>query len=262
MGQYKCKIIEQVKIAKDIYCMTLEAAEITQKCVPGQFVHVRVNQGINPLLRRPFSIHRVHRNRGCIELLYRVVGLGSEAMAMYQRGHILDMMGPLGKGFTLDASFSHALIIAGGMGSAPVFFLMDALAARKKKATLFWGVKKGEEIFGLPEIEKSGVDVKVATEDGLLGYHGLVTDLAKDYILQHGKDKTLAGFVCGPKKMLKRVQEISEKTDFCWQVSCEERMACGIGVCMGCAVKVKQGGYKMVCSDGPVFDLREIVFDE
>ncbi|RKY53487.1 MAG: dihydroorotate dehydrogenase electron transfer subunit, partial [Candidatus Neomarinimicrobiota bacterium] len=175
---------------------------------------------------------------------------------------ILDLLGPLGIGFYLEGSFSHALVVAGGMGSAPIFFLIDKLLELKKRITFFWGVKNKNEIFALKDLRNSGVDVRIITEDGSMGRKGLITDILKPFLAEHREDRSLEGFVCGPVKMLKQVQGMAEITTFGWQVSLEERMACGVGVCMGCGVKMKEGGYKMVCSDGPVFNLREILFDD
>jgi len=110
-------------------------------------------------------------------------------------------------------------------------------------------------------LKNSGVDVSIATEDGSMGEEGLVTGILQSFLVEHKADHSVKGFVCGPGGMLKQVQKMAETTVFDWQVSLEERMACGIGVCMGCGVKMKQGGYKMVCSDGPVFNLGEILLD-
>lgn len=261
MGQFACRVLKQIEITGDIYRMSLKAVEIAQECQPGQFVHLRVSQGMDPLLRRPFSIHRVNREKGEVEILYRVVGRGTEMMREAKNGHVFQLMGPLGRGFSVGGSFSHALVVVGGMGSAPVFFLIDELVALGKCVTLLWGVSEGGEIFDLSNLKESGVEVKLATEDGSVGKKGLVTDILKPFLIGHRENLSTEGFVCGPKAMLKRIQEMAGETEFNWQVSLEERMACGVGVCMGCAVKMKQGDYRMVCSDGPVFDLKEIVCD-
>lgn len=261
MGQYKCKIQNQTPINEDITLMSLEAEEIALESYSGQFVHVKVCQGIDPLLRRPLSIHRVDRQEGTVELLYRVVGRGTDMMRRTEKGHVYDLMGPLGKGFRLDKPFSHALVIAGGMGSAPIFFLIDELIALEKRVTLLWGVREASEIFRVTGLKDRGVEVELATEDGTLGHKGLVTDLLKRFLAERGEDPDMEGFVCGPRAMLKLVQSMADATSFDWQVSMEERMACGVGVCLGCGVRMRQGGYRMVCSDGPVFDLKEVLLD-
>ena len=149
MGQYSCHVLDQTEITKDIYRMLLKIDEIAQDGHPGQFVHLRIGCGTDPLLRRPLSIHRVDREQGRIELLYRVVGRGTELMRKAERGDFYDLLGPLGRGFRMDGSFSHAIVVAGGMGSAPIFFLIDELLLLDKQVTLFWGVKCESEIFVL-----------------------------------------------------------------------------------------------------------------
>jgi len=120
-------LIHQKAITQDIFHMTFNAPEIAREAQPGQFVHMRVTEGIDPLLRRPLSIHRIDRQKGTLEILYRVVGRGTALMCKAESGDCFDLMGPLGKGFRIDDSFTHALVVAGGMGSAPVFFLIDEL---------------------------------------------------------------------------------------------------------------------------------------
>jgi len=178
-------------------------------------------------------------------------------------GDPLDVMGPLGRGFDLSGNFSRALIVAGGMGGAPVFFLIDALLSLGKQVTLLWGVGDGREIFGTDEYVRKGVDVRVATEDGSLGHRGYVTELLDVFLKTHAQDQSFRGFVCGPECMLLPVQRFARKTVFSWQASLEERMACGVGVCQGCGVRIRnQAEYRMVCKDGPVFDLKEILFHD
>ncbi len=261
MGVYQCQVLEQIQITENSYRLILKANEIAQDCDPGQFVYMRVVKGIDPLLRRPFSIHRVDREKGKIELLYRVIGQGTEIVRNARPGYLFQLMGPLGRGFSLEGSYSTAVIVAGGIGVAPAFFLIDKLLALKKRIVFYWGVKIGSEIFGIRELERSGIELHLATEDGSIGYHGLITDLLQKFLDSRSADFSLIGFVCGPKKMLKEVKRIAAQTSFHWQVSLEERMACGVGVCQGCAVKLKNGNYSMVCSDGPVFDLGAVEFD-
>ena len=259
MGLYSCKLINQERISQDIFRMLLESEEIASDSRPGQFVHLRVAEGEDPLLRRPLSVHRVHREEGTFELLYRVVGRGTAMMSEAEAETVFDMMGPLGKGFRTDGDFTHTLVVAGGMGSAPVFFLMDELIASGKNVSLLWGAKQDDEIFGVSELEASGVQVLIATEDGSLGHCGMITELLERKLGDLSDPDAVRGFVCGPEPMLRCIQDIAKNTSFDWQVSVEERMACGVGVCIGCAVSTTDG-YRMVCSDGPVFDLKEVVF--
>ncbi len=241
--------------------MTLEGQAIVQSCQPGQFVHLKVTTGQDPFLRRPFSIHKIDRNAGTFDLLYKVVGRGTAIMRETPAGTSFDTMGPLGSEFRIDDTFSHALVVAGGMGIAPVFFLIDALLGASKDVTLFWGARSSGEIFGLDAIRSRGVKVHTATEDGSDGVCGMVCDALDPILKKYRDDSTAGGFVCGPHGMLKAVQNQAMNTVFDWQASAEERMACGAGVCLGCAIPMRSGGFKMACTDGPVFDLKEILFD-
>lgn len=255
---YSCIISEHVKISGDIFSMTLNAAEIAEAARPGQFLQVRVSTSIDPLLRRPFSIHRINRKKGQIMLLYRVIGKGTAILAQKVVGEEVDVMGPLGNGFSIQKPFNHALIVAGGMGSAPVFFLMDELRSMGKNISFLWGAKTGCEIFSIDELKQTDINLLLATEDGTLGETGFVTDCLQRYLEDFNPSEVM-GFVCGPAAMIYTVQKMALETSFEWQVSVEERMACGVGVCMGCAVPISTNDFKLVCKDGPVFDLKEIV---
>jgi dihydroorotate dehydrogenase electron transfer subunit len=260
--QFSCTCVRQISISDTIFILTLKTYIHIPIFQPGQFVQLQVHKGNDPLLRRPFSIHRINREESTFDILYRVVGRGTEILSMVATGDTLDAIGPLGNGFQINHSFQNALIVVGGMGCAPVFFLIDELIASKKQITLLWGAKDKIEIFNISFFKKMGVDVRTATENGSMGHHGLVTDLLKSYIKENREKDFYEGFLCGPESMLKCVQSIISTTPFNWQVSVEKRMACGIGVCLGCAVKNKTDGYKMACSEGPVFNLKEVVFHE
>ena len=255
----ECEIIHQRKITKNILHTRISAPEIARQAKPGQFVHIRIQKGIDPLLRRPISLHRISEKSGEIELLYRVVGHGTRLLSEKAAGARIDLMGPLGHGFDLTGSFSHALIVAGGMGGAPVFFLIDELLKLKKQVTLLWGVRDGQEIFHENEFQNRGVHLQLATEDASKGHCGQVTDLLSDYMHQHPMND-LRGFVCGPECMITEVQKIVKNNKSSWQVSMERIMACAVGVCLGCAIRTRSHGIQMVCQHGPVFDLKEIVF--
>ena len=255
------KLVKQEEICKDVFRIRIEVPEIAKICTPGQFIHLKVHDGIDPLLRRPFSIHGVSAQQGTLDLLYRVVGQGSRTMAGMKIGDRWNIMGPLGNGFNLDLDFDHALIVAGGMGSAPVLFLIQHLLSMKKKITFLWGARVCDEIFGVKELTNAGMDVRIATDDGSRGHHGFVTDLLKEFLIEHAENRQMLGFVCGPEPMMAGVQKLAVSTVFPWQVSMERHMACGVGVCMGCGITKTTGAMEMVCKDGPIFDLREVDFN-
>jgi len=249
--------------------MVLTCSGLKGEYEPGQFFMVRIGQGYEPLLRRPFSIHWMDGQY--LELLYRVVGKGTERMASLGPGQELDLLGPLGKGFRIPEDWRFALLVAGGMGVAP----LRALAARlstglqaersglqanpqRRRITLLIGARRAEDVLGREDFERLGAEVLVTTEDGSLGEKGMATDLLREVLSRCSSDQDLPSllYACGPRPMLARVAQMAGELRIACQVSLEEFMACGIGACVGCAVEVKDQGspYQLVCKDGPVFD--------
>jgi dihydroorotate dehydrogenase electron transfer subunit len=255
MKRHFGSVVRQEALTSDIHRLTLVCEGIADSAVPGQFVHVRVARGIDPLLRRPFSIHGVDRTKGTFDLLYRVVGRGTGLLSQTLTGS-LDIMGPLGKGFDLTAK-DEVTVVAGGMGVAPIIYLLNEFLDKGVRPVFFWGVKHSREFFGVNELRERGVDVRLTSEDGLAGEAGLITQSLSAWLADHPEAFDLPGYVCGPKPLLAAVDGVL-KSSLSWQVSVEESMACGVGVCAGCAVKLRSGGYRMACSDGPVFRLGEV----
>lgn len=249
----KVEIIANQKVTKDYFKLTFNAPLIAKLAKPGQFVNVRINEGVEPLLRRPFSIHRVMHNS--ISLLYKVVGRGTEILSEKKPGEHLDIIGPLGKGFEYSSPVrqfaSSPVLIAGGMGVAPLVFLAEKLTDYRPIVLI--GAKTKSEILCAKEFKDLGCEVKIATDDGSQGFKGKVTELLKDLL------GTI--YACGPKPMLKEIARISQEFKVPAQVSLEEHMACAIGACLGCVVKTKNGS-KRVCADGPVFKQEQINWRE
>lgn len=261
MRQLNCKIIENKKTVERFYKMRIEAPYIARKARPGQFIEVRCSCGTDPLLRRPLGVHRVLKNG--IELLYEVVGKSTELLSEKKMGGYLDIIGPLGNGFIYGpkAPRPHApILVAGGIGVAPLVALAESLAYRKKQKTyVLIGAKTKSHILCESEFKKIGCEVKVSTEDGSKGHKGYVTDILK-YLLKTINCQSSGIYACGPHPMLKAVAHMARYVNIPCQVSLEERMACGVGVCLGCPVKIRKQGYKMVCKDGPVFNAEEILW--
>jgi len=270
MKQIEAKILKNEKIAAGFYRMRVKAPYLAKNSKPGQFVEVRCSDGSDPLLRRPLGVHRVTKNG--IEMLYEIVGKGTELLSRKVTGEALDVIGPLGNGFDLNQQTGkqanrQTALVAGGIGVAPLLALAEDLAhsveriayRKRPKIYVLIGAKTKSHILCEKEFKKLGAEVLVSTEDGSCGKKGLVTDLLKN-ILAPGPWPLATIYACGPAGMLKTVAHIARATHIPCQVSLEERMACGVGVCLGCPVKVRSGEYKMVCKDGPVFDVEEIAW--
>ena len=260
MIQDKARIISNENIKGSYWHCVAESKAISKAASPGQFVNVKFGEQPEPLLRRPFSIHMVEGTR--IKIMYEVLGRSTQIFSQKKAGDVLDIIGPLGNGFDyqLSAVSRHlSVIVAGGMGVAPLVFLASKL--KKRDTIVLLGAKTKNHVFCEGEFKKMGYQVKVATDDGSKGFKGKVTDLLKDILSLAISHKPLAIYACGPKPMLKEISVVSAKYNISAQISLEEHMGCGIGACLGCVVDTKDG-YRRVCHDGPVFDAGQIIWRE
>ena len=253
MKQVEAKILENKKIKKDHYVLTVKSAVLSSKTKPGQFFNVRITKAPGTFLRRPLGAHDV--GEGKVKLLYKVVGDATKALSLKKKNEIMDIIGPLGNGFDIRPK-KEAILVGGGHGIAPLFFLAKKLVSKKIKTTVLIGAKKKEHVVSDEEIKKLGVKVCIATEDGTKGHKGFVTELLKKELSK----KEVNIYACGPKPMLKEVARIAKENNTPCQLSLEAYMACGIGTCLGCAIKTT-GGYKMVCKDGPIFDAKDVIWE-
>jgi len=245
------EIVFNKRVAAGACLIGLRSPEIAAEAGPGQFVMVRVGRDMDPLLRRPFSICGVVDD--LVLVLYRVVGRGTRILSDAREGELLQVLGPLGKGFVPPKAGRHAILAAGGMGLAPLLFLSRTMAP--ETYTFFAGFGSADQIVWPDELGFSGMEMRISTDDGSAGHHGLVTEL-----LEKGPAGLSGGggmvFSCGPLPMLKAVAAITHERAVPCQVSLEAAMACGLGACQGCAVKAVPGkdrAYWHVCQDGPVF---------
>jgi dihydroorotate dehydrogenase electron transfer subunit len=266
MKQTQCKILSNEKLGAGFYRMRVASTYLAKNSKPGQFAEIRCAKATDPLLRRPFGIHRTFT--GGVEFLYEVVGKGTELLAGLEKDKLLDVIGPLGHGFDIRPKRGTSILVAGGNGVAPLLFLAEKLAAKKEKAYVLIGGCSKSHILCEEDFKKTGAKVLITTEDGTRGYKGLITHLLHkmftSYELRHA-----AVYACGPTGMLKAVAKIAQDNLAACQVSLEEHMACGVGVCLGCPVRIKRGRglqgagyeYKMVCKDGPVFDAKDVLWE-
>jgi dihydroorotate dehydrogenase electron transfer subunit len=258
ISQQKAEIVRTEKLSTDIYRFTIKAPNMASACRPGQFVMVRSGEGIDPLLRRPFSVHQVTEG-GLVQILFKVIGKGTQALSSMQTGQQMDILGPLGKGFIYSNDLKHYLV-GGGIGIAPLLFLAKQMLNKNEPSaiTVLIGSRTKEEIAPLVEdFESMGLGVQVATEDGSLGKQGLVTDLMAPL---HNENKAMV-YACGPYPMLKAVVSVCRDKNWGCQVSLETLMACGLAACLGCAVlRADMNGYVHACKDGPVFDAGDVAW--
>lgn len=246
-----CSRVEKVeRLAPDVFSVWITAQAIAKKIKPGQFIGVKVPERNDLLLRRPFSVADVQRDR--LRVVFRVVGPGTEKLARSRKSDQWDILGPLGKAAPLVEN-RNVVVCGGGVGAAPLFYLTRILKMRNR-VTVVLGAKRSSELILTSDFRKLIGKVLVATEDGGQGVRGLVTCLLERVVVEIEKPVV---FACGPKPMLNALSQWSEKI-LIWAFL-EQRMGCGTGVCYGCAVEKKDGGYFRLCQDGPVVRLNEVV---
>lgn len=250
------EITANEEVASQVFLLTVFEPLIAQAAMPGQFCMIAAmphGQTTDPLLKRPLSIHSVHD--GTLSFLYRRIGHGTTLLSQKKTGESLELIGPLGHGF--DLTKDNYVLVGGGMGIAPMLFAAEDLYAHNKKTMVVLGARKAAE---LPErilrpFKKASHELYLLTEDGSLGEKGLVTAGLSKALQQQKIDAVLA---CGPFPMLNAVNCLAEKSGVSCQVSLEAYMACGIGACLGCAVRAREGGYLHVCKDGPVINANSV----
>ncbi|MCX7843404.1 MAG: dihydroorotate dehydrogenase electron transfer subunit [Clostridia bacterium] len=256
----KEKIVAISKLAQDIYKMTFLSRYVAKNSMPGQFVNINCQEGIDALLRRPISICSVDRQLDTFDIVFQVKGAGTEYLAKKQLGDEIDMIGPLGKPFTIFPKNERVAVVGGGIGIFPLHNLLKECRWGEKKA--FLGFRSAGCIVMESEFKSACDELFISTDDGSIGHKGLVTDLLEQEI-QNGSFDII--YTCGPTPMIKKVAEIAAAHGIKCQVSLEQRMGCGIGACLVCACKTKSGDgwqYSHVCKDGPVFWSDEVIFDE
>jgi len=260
--QEKCQVLDHKKVGPKHYQLILSSPYISSHAEPGQFVNIRCSESCDPLLRRPLSLHRISKGHKTFELLYEAVGKGTELLTKYFVGEEINALGPLGEGFKINPQKQIAIIVGGGMGVAPLLALAEAIKDKIKAIYVLIGAKSRGLVLCEEDFKKTTDQILLATDDGSYGKKGLVSDILLDFLNDRlgTRDSGLATiYACGPKPMLRAISEIAFQKKIDCQISMEERMACGIGACKGCAIKTKNG-YKMVCKDGPVFEAKEILW--
>lgn len=256
-------VVEQVQIVtkeqlkRDIFKIAIQSEKMTQIALPGQFLEIRVNENIEPFLRRPISISKINPEKNELEFIFQVKGKGTGILSTKKVGDKIDIMGPLGKGTFQFKTYKKISIIGGGIGIFPLYELARQ-ASHNAEITAYLGFRNKDFVVLEDEFSQVSNKLVITTDDGSYQEKGFAIDfLKKDCETQ----KPDCIFACGPLPMLRAVRDFAIENDIPAQVSLEERMGCGIGICLGCAVKDKNAeGYKHVCKDGPVFDVNSVEF--
>ena len=266
----QAEVIVNTRLSDDYNVLTLSAPEIAASVAPGQFVMVKPAPGLDPLLRRPFSVFEVLRDRDghptAITLLNKRIGVGTSCLASARIGERIACLGPLGRPFDAVSPPTHAWMVAGGVGLAPFATLAEALNRGGAAATLFYGARRAADLHRAELFEELGVRVIVATEDGSLGDRGLVTVPLERALAGLSPEAPVRVYACGPTPMMRAVSAMAARFGRRCDVSLEQVMGCGLGGCYSCVVPVRRpdGSPHFVrsCLAGPVFDGGEIVWEE
>ncbi len=256
-----CTIAKNEQVSETVFRLTLHAGELALQSAPGQFVNIRVQDGPVPLWRRPLSVYAVDRQAGSLRLLFEVRGAGTRMLAARQVGTALDLLGPLGSTFAPPPPAAQPILVAGGLGIAPLHFWAQELTQAGRHPLLLFGARTAAGLCAMDDLRQLPAELRLATEDGTQGAKGLVTDLLEEELATRQPEE-MAVYACGPVAMLRAVMRLCTSRGVWGQICLETLMACGFGACMGCAVPARgpspQASYKLVCKDGPVFEMAEI----
>lgn len=253
------KVVSQTELAPHIQSLVLHAPEIASEIQPGQFVNVQVPGDKSQIMRLPFTFARADQHLGTIELIYQVVGDGTRRLSQVSAGESLSVLAPLGSGWRIEKSdFARVLIVCGGLGLAPVLPLARALGHRGIEFDVALGAPSANRVVGVEHFLSYGArEVLVSTDDGTQGHHGFCTALSEKLLGENTYDLIAT---CGPEPMMRIVVRQAEEAGIACQVSMERGMICGFGVCMSCVVDTPRGRV-CVCTEGPVFDAQEVIWD-
>ncbi len=257
----QARIIDK-KSWNNYYLFSLESPRIASQAHPGQFIMVRISHHPYPLLRRPFSIHS--KDEKSVDIFFQVSGFGTDLLSQKKVGDILDILGPLGKGFHGGSSLNGKDVVAagGGRGIAPLYFLAKELRSHGASVKIFYGGKSLEDIPLKEKFKRENFDLYCSTDDGSFGFKGLITEYLKTELEKFTPSRI---FSCGPEEMMKKIAQFAAKKNIPAEFSLESVMGCGFGVCWGCVKRIKKNGeegWAKICEEGPVFSSEEIIWTE
>ena len=256
----KAKLLEKEELKPGIFKFSVQADEIVNTARPGNFIEIRVNDDIEPFLRRPISIYNIDKEKGILEFIFQVKGKGTTILAKRNKGELIDIVGPLGFGPFKYSNFENLGIIGGGIGVFPLYELAKSAKNENKNVNTYLGFRNKDLVVLENEFKQVSNQLTITTDDGSYSQKGFAIDFLKKDI-EAGKIDSI--YACGPLPMLRAVRELALEKNIPCQISLEERMACGLGVCLGCAVKTAKSSkeapeYWHVCKAGPVFQAKDV----
>ena len=256
----KAKLLKKEELKPEIFKFSVQADEIVNTARPGNFIEIRVNDDIEPFLRRPISIYNMDKEKGILEFIFQVKGKGTTILAKRNEGEAIDIVGPLGFGPFKYSNFENLGIIGGGIGVFPLYELAKSAKNENKNVNTYLGFRNKDLVVLENEFKQVSNQLTITTDDGSYSQKGFAIDFLKKDI-EAGKIDSI--YACGPLPMLRAVRELALEKNIPCQISLEERMACGLGVCLGCAVKTAKSSkeapeYWHVCKAGPVFQAKDV----
>lgn len=245
----------------DYYLFSLASPEMAPQAQPGQFIMVRIGRGHHPLLRRPFSIFSAERTS--IDIYFQEVGIGTRLLGQMEPGDVLDIIGPLGKGFTIkeENRGKSVALVGGGRGIAPLFFLAQGLRTQGIEPKFYYGGKALADLPLKTRIDENNFAVSCSTEDGSYGFRGLITEVFESELEVL---RPVFIYACGPDAMLHKIAQTAGERNISAELSLESLMGCGFGACWGCVKKIKKEGeasWTKICEEGPVLAADKIVWE-
>lgn len=258
--QVFAKLVKKEKLLDGLYKFSLETKEIVDIAKPGNFIEIRINENLDPFLRRPISIYNIEKEKGIIEIIFQVKGKGTELLSKKQEGDFIDIIGPLGNGVFKFETHKNIVVIGGGIGIFPLYELTKEAKELNLNIDTYIGFRNKELVVLEKEFENTSNNLTITTDDGSYKNKGF----AIDYLKENLKTKKVdCIYTCGPLPMIKAVKALAEENNIECQISLEEKMGCGLGVCLGCAVKTAKSSkedpqYVHVCKDGPVFESKSV----
>ena len=258
--QVFAELIKKEKLLDDLYKFSVDAKEIVELANPGNFIEIRINENSDPFLRRPISIYNLDKENGVLEFIFQVKGKGTELLAKKKEGDKIDIIGPLGNGTFKFEEYKNIAVIGGGIGIFPLYELSKQAKNAGKKVYTYLGFRNKDLVTLENEFDEVSTMLTITTDDGSYKNSGFAINYLENDLEKNNIDCIYA---CGPLPMLKAVKKLAEEKEIPCQISLEEKMGCGMGVCLGCAVRTSTSTdnnpqYLHVCKAGPVFDSKMV----